>query len=199
MTKPYTHSYSSLKLYKLCPKQYHATYIAKSVKRGTSPALEKGIRMHKHMEDAVSKGTELPKTLTNWTPLTSLLRKAGAKVEKELAITKKGEDTSFWGKDAHLRGKVDVVIENRVIDWKSGQVRPDTFQADVYQVLMGVPIDFSLVFLEHSTVIKINPDEHAAHRVHSTIEQIERDKEFITKPSYLCRWCPVTTCKYNGG
>lgn len=192
-----THSYSSLKLYKQCPKQYKALYIDKSIKRQSSPALEKGIRMHKHMEDAVNHATKLPRTLAKWEPLVSKLRRAGAEAEKEFAVTEQLEPTTFWSKNAWLRGKVDIMLPGRVIDFKSGQVRPDPFQGEFYRVLAREPIRFNLVYLEHNTVVRTRPPENSIDNIRVVAYSAEHDTRFPARPSFLCRYCPVKTCKYN--
>ena len=198
------HSYSALKCFSTCPRQYEALYLTKSVKRTSSPALEKGIAWHEALEKAVRDNTPLPSHLSKWQPLANTLRKAGAQVEVKLAMDREGNPCGFWDKHAWLRGAIDVDTGQLLLDWKTGKVYPDPLQADVYTALKRaslpkLKVDFHFVYLEHSKVVTMKPNQDATNRVVQYIARVEQAETYPPRPCFACRWCPVTQCEYNGG
>lgn len=196
------HSYSALKAFGTCPRQYEALYLLRSVKRGPSPALEKGIEWHEALEHAVKRGAPLPKHLHPWQSLADRLRAAGAQAEVKLAIDREGKPCDFWDRNAWLRGAIDVDAGTLLVDWKTGKVYPDPFQADVYVALKRatqpkLKVDFHFVYLEHKKVVTLKPNQDAADRVRTYIARVEQAETFPPRPCFACRFCPVTDCEYN--
>ena len=200
------YSYSSLKMYQTCPAQWDAVYRRKAVRREESPALAKGIRIHAQLEEAVLKGTPAPV----WTPpgLMATLQDNTVVVEAEYAITFDMTPCGFWDEAAWLRGKVDVAMVRGpkaiVLDWKTGQVRVDPLQADVYATLLRaahgstLAITFSFIFVEQAQTVTLKPDSGAEERVRAIIDTIEADEVFEPTPCWACYYCPVVSCEHQG-
>lgn len=202
-----THSYSSLKTYKTCPRQYEALYVTKTVKRTSSPALEKGTEVHQHFEDALNrKAPDLPNKWGKWQPLVETLRKGPVEPEVRLAIDREGKPCDFWDKNAMLRGAIDVRLMDGdrvlMLDWKTGKVYPDRAQADVYAMMQwaqtpDVKIKFSFVYLEHNKTVPVDVDKGATRRVQQLIDTVDAATTFSPRPCFACRFCPVMTCEYH--
>jgi len=201
-----THSYSAIKAYNTCPRQYEALYVKKTHKRGSSPALDKGIKYHEALENVVKYGQGLPSYLKQWEDLAYKLHLGGAEAEPRLAIDGNGEPCDFFDDKAKLRGAIDVDWTHDgtslMLDWKTGKVYPDPLQADIYAVMKWaqqpeLQISFKFVYLEHDHVVPEHPDKGAVARVWDQIERIETTTEYPPRPCFACRFCPVTECEYN--
>src|SRR5690625_5780804 len=109
------YSYSAIKSYSTCPRQYHHRYVLKDLPPvdWDTPALRKGREVHEALERAVLEGNDAPELgpHTFWTPpaLLSKLHKAGARAEVRMAIREDDSPYDFFAKDARFRG----VIEDR--------------------------------------------------------------------------------------
>lgn len=199
-------SYSAIKTYNTCPRQYEALHLLKTHKRESSPALEKGIEFHKKLEDAIRDGKGLPQKLKSWEVLASKLHQGGAVPERKMAVDRNLQPCDFFDDHAWIRGVIDVDFEvgNTClqIDWKTGKVRPDALQADFYALLKwaqnpNLTIDFKFAFLEHNVVHPVHPTTKAKDEVPAMVSRIEMAEEFPPTPSFLCRYCPVYECEHN--
>lgn len=199
------YSYSSLRAFSHCPRHFKARYIDKIVKFETSPALEKGRRVHEALESALTNGEPAPV----WTPpgLIEKLRRAGAEPEVRLAVDANWQPVDFWDKSAMFRGAIDVDLTtpkvSLMIDWKTGQVRPDEFQADSYAALKraavgkNIPVQFHWVFVDQKETRMTAPGEKARDRVQMFIDRAESATDFPPRSHFGCRWCPLLECEYN--
>lgn len=199
-----THSYTSLSTWLTCPAKYNAIYIDKRVKRGTSPALERGLQTHERLQMAVRTGVE-PEGLRLPPKLIQSLHAAQAETEVCLRIREDGSPTTDKAASA-LVGYLDVLLQHQnralCIDWKTGKFRPDMFQADVYRTLVEAhhattSFEFAWVYTDLGRVHTVCPDAGATARVASVMWQVEADDKFRPIPGPLCRWCPVHECRYN--
>jgi hypothetical protein len=197
-------SYSRIKVWVECPRKYKAIYIDKSVKRTDSPALARGRELHERLEAAVKTGTP-PSNITLPPGLIETLHRGQAKAEIGFGIDENGQPVqdvkrSFLG--GYLDAFLLVTQRAMVLDWKSGRFNPDPLQADVYSVLVRANTDakhveFVWVYVDASRTHSITPDDHAKDRVFGLIDQISSDTEYAPTPNPLCRFCPVTNCRYN--
>lgn len=199
------HSYSAMKTFATCPRQYEALYLLRNVPRKSSPALEKGIAWHEAMEKAL-EGAPLPAHLTWWQGLVDKLRAAGAVPERKVAVTRELKPTGFFDDDVWLRGAIDVQLHGGkrclMIDWKTGKVYPDPLQAEVYALMQwaehpAVTIGFAFAYLEHKRTVSVDVDKGSTARVVAFLERIEATEVFTPRPCFACRFCPVTSCEYN--
>ena len=148
---------TSLQKFLQCPKQFHAMYIERSLPRPSSPAMQRGERIHKFMELAVSKGWQeaerdvsmqddqhlLPR-MRGAVEAIERLRRAGWTVttEQELATDGNGGMRGWWDNDVYLRCKVDVLAVSpgkdrcMVFDWKTGRSEVDATQLHINSMLV---------------------------------------------------------------
>ena len=213
-------SYSSLSLYKQCPRKYHRLRIVKDIKEPSSQHLIYGNEVHKACEDYGKDGTPIPKKYAFAKPYVDKLLKAkGDKLfEYRMGLTEDLEPCKFFDKDVWWRGIADLVIVNGnkalLIDYKTGK---SAKFADVHQLQL-----LSLALFAHFpelTTIKggllflVSQEFVGATYTRDEIEtgwdywnkdvqrlslSIEAD---VWNPyeNFTCRnWCPVTDCEYNG-
>lgn len=215
------HSFSKIKAFETCPRQYHAVHVLKAYPRVETSATIYGTELHKHAENFIAAGTPVPEGFKFLQPtLDAVARMSGRKfAELQMAVDEKLQPCAFDSKDYWLRGIADVVVldddnfTGRVLDWKTGGNRyPDTDQLMVMSlmVLKHQPhirsMSGGLVFVLKGTVTKYKmhrDDEHALwwqwrERVAKLDAALHHDN-WPAKPSGLCReYCPVTTCEHCG-
>jgi CRISPR/Cas system-associated exonuclease Cas4 (RecB family) len=196
------HSATSLKTWTNCPRLFKAKYIDKIIPYKEHPAAARGIAIHKELEDAVRAGADP----SCWTPegLIAMLHNKRAHIEVEMALTREGKPTRYSSAKAWLRGKMDVLLlgaKALVIDWKTGKVRPDKVQADMYTAIVNqtyaMSVEFRLVYVDQKQVVPLTRDAGAFERVKALAEQVEADSDFLPNPGWLCRYCDFTACRYN--
>jgi len=208
--KQYVHSYTALKMHMQCPALFHAKYIARTAKQETSPAMDRGNRIHADLERAIKQPGTAPPSEPYWTPpgLTDLLHAAGAQAEIGMGVDANGASCDPFAPDVLLRGWMDVRAEDAngtlICDWKTGKYRPDMLQADVYATLERAkhgrddyPVTFTWIYVDERRIHPTRPDRYAADRVYDAMDRIERDQEYRPTQNFGCRWCPVAQCKFN--
>lgn len=123
-------SFSSLKAFKTCPKQYYHLRVAKDYKQDdNTEALMYGKDFHKSAEDYVRDGTPLPEKYNYAKPYLDTLRTIPGDIycEHEMGLTKDLRPCTFHDPEAWHRGIADLIIINkatgmaRVIDYKTGK------------------------------------------------------------------------------
>ena len=213
-------SYSSLSLFKQCPRKYYHLRVAKDIKEPRSRALIYGNRVHKAAEEYVKNNVEIPKPFEYIKKsVDAILESFKGEVlcEEKLGVTKDLEPCSFYAKDVWYRGIVDLLIIQKdkavIIDYKTGKHpdRADTDQLELMSLAVFKHYPFvteikaGLLFLVKKALIKAK---------YSSDEQDDlwvkwRDEIDILNTCYVndvwnarenftCRgWCPVISCEYN--
>jgi CRISPR/Cas system-associated exonuclease Cas4 (RecB family) len=205
-------------MFQQCPLRYYRQRILKDVKDKQSKEMLDGHRIHKLLEDRL-KGSDLPLDFEKYEPLCKAVEKLASAgelhVEYEMVLTKDLKPTSWWGRDAWLRSKLDVLVivgdTAVVMDWKTGKRSVDQFQLEMFaaQVFLQMPhinkVKTSLVWLkslEQDVEEYERSDSHVLWEKVFTeiraIENAEKSKEWVARPSALCNWCPCqSTCKFS--
>ena len=154
-------SYSSIKTFRDCPRQYRANYVDKDLPYERSPAAERGERIHAGMERMIwdpdyaipdepavtANAKRLLKALhlDRFERLERFLERGWQiSVENELAITREFEAVDYHDKRAWLRGRLDLVMAPPqdgvkpvlMIDWKTGKTPGDILQLCVAAALL---------------------------------------------------------------
>lgn len=218
MTK-LSHSYSALKLYDNCPKNYFHQRVEKSVKDGGNAVTAYGERVHKALEDRLGKSEPLPQETRKYEALCARIETlvtggAVLTVEEEMTLNQHLEPTGWWDNDAWLRSKLDVLVRRgpkaHVFDWKTGKRRPDFDQLELFalQVFKHYPeierVKASFVWLQDMRTDSesyLRSDAPALlTKVLGKVGRIEGSLEhnnWPAKPSGLCNWCPCKSfCEY---
>lgn len=215
------HSYSGIKAYETCPRQYHETKILKLYPREETEATVYGTRLHSAAEEFILHGTPLTPEFKFLQPTLDMLAAMPGKKypELEMAIREDRSVCDFKAPDYWVRGIADLVIvdeENytaRVFDYKSGSDKyPDTDQLMLMSLLIFEhfpnvkQVSGGLLFVLRDTVRKyrVNKDMQATlwwkwrERV-AKLDASLHHNVWNAKSSGLCRkHCPCIGCEYNG-
>lgn len=210
-------SYSSLKEYLNCPRQYEETRIKKNFKKQVTQQMLYGTEVHKALEDYISEGKELLKNYQRFKPvLDTLLEIPGKRYpEHRMAVTEKKEPCTFGAKDYWVRGIADLLVVDKdtayIVDYKTGSNRyPDTDQLKLMALLTFANFEnithvkAGLLFVMHDSFITEDyklekadklwePFEHKITRLKLSFE----NNSWPPNPTPLCGWCSVRTCEFH--
>ena len=209
MVKPLAHSYSALKQYENCPKQYQMQRITKEIKPSFGEASIYGNRIHEQLDQRM-KGQALPEESVKYEELCQQLElmTGDLQTEQEMTLNMRLEPTGWWDSDAWFRAKVDVLIRNNtkavVIDWKTGKHRPDFFQLELFalQTFSHYPdideVKSCFVWLKDlcmDSEVYLRSEAPALwDKFHGKVKRIQDSLDtgnWPAKPSGLCPWCPA--------
>ena len=131
----FTWSFSALKEYVNCPRQYQELKVLKRYEKKATEQMLYGTVVHKACEDYVAEGKPLEKNYLRFKPvLDSLVAIPGTKYpEHEMALTRDKEPCGFKDENRWVRGIVDLLIVDGdqafIVDYKTGSNRyPDPKQ-----------------------------------------------------------------------
>lgn len=209
-------SFSSLKDFINCPKQYYHTKVAKDFEKRASEQMLYGTAVHKALEDYVRDGTPLAKNYEIFKPqVDALLDIPGTRYcEHEMALDRDKKPCGFKADDRWVRGVVDLLIVDGnsayIVDYKTGSNKyPDPKQLKLMALMTFVHfpevelIKAGLLFVMHSTFID---ERYKREDVDSLWALFEPDLKRLeiafenavwpAKAGGLCGWCPVSSCKF---
>ena len=127
MTKVAPWSFSKIKAFEQCPKQFYHEKILKEHPFVATNATRYGTEFHTAAEVFVRDSTPLDKRFIFALPmLKSLLAKRGEKIpEQKMGLTENLQPCGFFSKDVWFRGIADLIILDDdlawVIDYKTGK------------------------------------------------------------------------------
>jgi RecB family exonuclease len=213
-------SFSSLKQFKTCPKQYYEIRVAKNYRSRDSADSLYGKAVHKALEDYVRDSTPLPANYARFAKLVDpLLEIPGTRYcEYEMALRRDKTPCEFTAPDYWVRGITDLLIVDDDtaynIDYKTGK----TGYADTTQLMLMALMTFhhfpkvqrvkaGLMFLVYDQFF---PEEYVREKedqywkqFYETLDRLElsfQNSLWPANPTGLCRrHCPVETCKFYGG
>jgi len=220
MTKPLAHSYSAIKQYEICPKQYKLQRITREVKASFGEASIYGNRIHDQLDLRLKDAAKdpLPDESAKYEQLVVGIEAMPGVIlsENEMTLNIDLNPTGWWDKDAWLRSKIDVLVMHEdsavVIDWKTGKHRPDFSQLELFaiQTFKHYPdinqIKSSFVWLKDMKMDHMTYDRSDAPilwaKLLARIANIEKslaDDKWPATPSGLCPWCPVEShmCEFK--
>ena len=215
----YTWSYSALKEYTNCPKQYQEIKVLKRVSKKQTEQMMYGTEVHKALEDYVRDGTPLLKNYQRFQGvLDALIDIKGKKYpEHEMALDRDKHPIAFDSDDRWVRGIVDLLIVDgdtaHIIDYKTGSNKyPDSKQLKLMALMTFAHfpevnnIKAGLLFVMHNSFM---PEEYTRDDIESMwnyfIPDLERltvsyqNDTWMANPTPLCGWCPVKECEYHKG
>mgnify|MGYP003652135859 CR=1 FL=1 len=213
-------SFSRIKAFDTCPKQFYHTSVLKQFPYVESDAMRYGTEFHKAAEDFIRDGTPVPERFAFSQPvLDSLAAKPGRKLcEYKFGLTAALEPCDFFAKDVWFRGIVDLIIIDgdvaTIIDYKTGKSAKYAERGQLELMALAMFKHFpeikvvrgGLLFVIANEMVKAKYDiegESALWKKWLT-EYAKMEKAFEVdvwnpRPSGLCkRHCPVQECVHNG-
>lgn len=216
-------SYSSLKKFKTCAKQYYEVKIAKNYEEPAfTEATLYGSSFHEAAEHYVRDGTPLPEAFAYVKQHLDTLRSIpGEKLcEFEMGLTKDLEPCGFKDENVWCRGIADLLIVNRdkgtarIVDYKTGKSAKyaDTAQLELMALMVfkHFPevrrVKAGLLFVVANDFKKAEYDKTQEKNYWRTwmqdigrLEAAHRSGVWNPSPSGLCRkHCAVLSCPHNG-
>lgn len=209
-------SYSSLKDYLNCPKQYYHLKVAQDYVKKPTENMLYGSEVHKALEDYVRDGKPLAKNYERFKAvLDELIAIPGTKYpEHKMALTREKKVCAFDDKERWVRGIVDLLIVDGdtayIVDYKTGNNRyPDPKQLKLMALMTYAhfpevnQIKAGLLFILRNAFV---PEEYERNQIdelwtpfNQDITRLELSYEnsaWPASPSGLCGWCPVDSCKF---
>ena len=210
-------SFSSLKDYVTCPKQYYEVKVAKNFKKHPTQQMLYGLTVHKALEDYVTDNKPLEKNYERYQPmLDALLEIEGERYpEYRMAFNMDLEPCKFGADDYWVRGIVDLLVVGgdtaHIVDYKTGSAKyPDVKQLKLMSLMTYAHfptvqnIKAGLLFVAHNVFINEEYTRDQSEELWKDfIPDLERLKmsydndRWPENPTPLCGWCPVTTCEFN--
>jgi len=213
----FTWSYSSLKQYQNCPKQYQEMRVLKNYTVTENEAMMYGKEVHSALEDYVKEGVELAKNYQRFKPMVDkLIAIPGDKYpEYEMALTYNKEPCDFKSDNRWVRGIADLVIVDKdyafIIDYKTGSNKyPDPKQLRLMALMLFThfpeiqKIKAGLLFVMKNSFL--NEEYHRKDMDKSwkmfeqPLKRLETSYDYDTwvpNPTPLCGWCPVKSCEFH--
>jgi CRISPR/Cas system-associated exonuclease Cas4 (RecB family) len=212
------HSFSSIKQYNTCPRQYYEVKVLKKYPRQETEATIWGSKVHLAAEEHIRDGKPFEFEFPGQDVVQALAARPGTKhCELEMAVNDKLEPVAFDDPNALIRGIADIVIlqgeKSRIGDFKTGSDKyPDTSQLELMALLLFArepevqKSHGALFFLKHNTIVQKITKREDSQRLWADwfgkierIEQAHQTGVWNAKPSGLCKkYCPVVTCEHNG-
>ena len=212
----YTWSFSSLKDFVNCPKQYQEIKVLKRFTKFPTEQMRYGTEVHKACEDYVGEGVPLAENYKRFQPvLDSLVAIPGTKYPEYRMALDKDRQVSAYGKGYWVRGIVDLLIVDGdhafLVDYKTGSNRyPDPKQLKLMALMTFAhfpevnKIKAGLLFVMHESFMD---EEYTRDQIPKLWSYFENDLERLSlsyendtwqaNPTPLCGWCPVRTCEFH--
>lgn len=218
-TKPITWSFSSLKAYQTCARQFYSYKVAKQYVQEETEAIRYGKVLHEAFEYYIKEGRPLGVDFMRFKPVLDALNNIpGTKyTEYEMALTADLKPASgFLGKDVFCRGIADLLIVNGevayVVDYKSGKAKyPDKKQLELMALMVFAhfpdvqTVKGMLLFVHHDVTVKgeykRTQEKELWAKWLNGVEQLKTSHitgSWAPNPSGLCRgWCAVEWCEHR--
>lgn len=215
-----SHSYSAIKQFQNCSKQYYEMRILKKYKSQETDATMYGTRVHLALEEYVRDQKPLPENLSHYQKFVDPLTRITGDIHCELKLGMRDDFSpcGFFDKDVWFRGVPDFLAVNResgvarVGDYKTGKSSryADTDQLELMaaMVMQHFPeinkVKGALIFVVVGDIIKAEFTREQLPEIlskwggkASMIEKVIEKGVVNARPSGLCRFCPVSTCTHN--
>ena len=212
----FTWSFSSLKDYTNCPRQYQEVKVLKNFTKSMTPQMLYGNEVHKALEDYVGEGKPLAKNYERFKPVLDVfVEMEGDKhPEYKMGLDREG-NASPYGKGYWVRGIVDLLIVDGehafIVDYKTGSNKyPEPKQLKLMALMTFAhfpevqKIKAGLLFVMHDSFLS---EEYTRDDVEKLWGHFKPDLERLglsyendvwqTNPTPLCSWCPVKTCEFH--
>ena len=213
-------SFSRIKAFEQCPKQFYHEKILKQYPVVETEAMRYGTEFHKAAEDFMQGDEPLdPRFSFALSALESLKAKRGDKLcERKMGLTENLEPCDFFADDVWFRGIADLIILDDdlawVIDYKTGKNARYADKGQLELMALTVFKHFpqvkkvraGLLFVISKDLIKDSYEEQTSPILwnkwlanYNRMETAFNTDVWNPKPSGLCRrHCPVVECVHNG-
>ena len=213
-------SYSKIKAFEQCPKQFYHDKILKEVPFKETEATLYGTAFHTAAENYIGKDEPLPSKFSfAQKMLDSLKNKQGEKLcELKLGITEDLEPCGFYDENVWFRGIADLIILDGdlawVIDYKTGKSSKYADKGQLELLAMSVfkhypqvkTVRAGLVFVISNDLVKSTYTEYDKPKLwekwlakYKQMETAAVEEVWNAKPNGLCRrHCPIIECVHNG-
>jgi RecB family exonuclease len=213
-------SYSRMKAFENCPKQFYHMNVLKEYPFQQTEAMRYGTEFHKACEEYIRDGAPVPKKFDFIEPtLQKLAEMEGKKhCELKMGLTADLEPCGFFDKKVWFRGVADLIIINgeeaRYVDYKTNKdakyADPGQLQLMALCIFKHFPqvkkVKGGLIFVIANSLVK--QDYTAADEAvlwkpwlskYAALEKAYETGVWNPRPSGLCRkHCPVVECAHNG-
>ena len=222
MSKAAPWSFSRIKAFEQCPKQFYHEKVLKQYPFIQTDAMIYGNQFHKACEDYIGKGEPLPERFMYIKDaLDKLNQREGVKIcEQRLGVTANLEPCTFGARNVWFRGIVDLAILDEdsgigwIIDYKTGKSAKYADKGQIELMALAIfahypkitSIRAGLLFVVANKLVKETYE--VADRAnlwekwssnYATMEKAFEADVWNPRPSGLCkRHCPVTECAHNG-
>jgi len=210
-------SYSGLKDYVNCPRQYYEVKVAKNFTKRPTQQMLYGTAVHKALEDYVGEGKPLEKNDERYQPmLDALMTIEGERIpEYRMANNTELEPCTWGAEDYWVRGIVDLLVLGGdtayIVDYKTGSAKyPDVNQLKLMSLMTYAHfpnvehIKAGLLFVAHNTFInEVYHRDQSEDLWKDFLPDLERLKlsydndKWPENPTPLCGGCPVTSCQFH--
>lgn len=211
-------SFSSLEMYRNCPKQYQEVRELKNFVDDPNTEWRMwGNRVHEAMANALSKGAPLPQGMEVWQPIADKFKsvRGTLQVENQLAINEAFQPCTWFDKKTWARSVLDAIwIDGelaKVVDWKTGkQKSSDQLALFALITFCHFPqvqrVNTAFVWLKTGAMTPEKFTRADVPRLWQLflpdVKRIEASKlnnVWTPRTSGLCNaHCPVVTCQFNG-
>lgn len=223
MSKPATPapwSFSRIKAFETCPKQFYHTTVLKQFPYVETEAMRYGTEFHEAAEHFIRDGTPVPDRFAFARPvLDALAAKPGEKLcEQKLGLTAKLEACGFFDTNVWFRGVVDLLIidgdEATIVDYKTGKSARYAEKGQLELMALSVfrhfpqvqKIKAGLLFVIANDFVKASYERTGQNELwrkwlvnYGSMETAFETQVWNPKPSGLCkRHCLVTECPHHG-
>ena len=212
-------SYSGLKDFVNCPRQYNEVKVLKRYEKKTTVEMRYGTQVHSALEDYVKEGKPLAKNYEHFAKQLDPLRDMeGVKYpEYRMALTINKQPCTFRAKDYWVRGIADLMVvdgdQGYIVDYKTGSNKyPDPKQLQL-MALMGFEyfpevthFKAGLLFVAHNDFVT---SEYQREKIDKywddfapQLKRLQLSYEngvWQENPTPLCGWCPVSDCTHYKG
>ena len=213
-------SYSSIKKYNTCPKQFFHVKVVKDCEDPKTDATDYGKEFHEAAEFYIRDGVALPPQFAFVKEaLDKLNAYSGEKhCEFKMGLTANLEPCDFFAKDVWWRGVADLLIidgtEARCIDYKTGKSAKYADMDQLELMAMAIFKHFPQVEVVRGGLLFVLAKAFPKAKYHienegkmwekwlseyKRMEMSHKTGVFNPKPSGLCiKHCPVLSCPHNG-
>ena len=208
-------SFSSLKDYVNCPRQYAEIKVLKRFEKRPTPQMLYGTAVHKALEDYVGEGKPLPDDYQRYASQLDPLRDMEGEKYPEFRMAVDFDRqpckwTKYW-----VRGIVDLLVVDGemgfIVDYKTGSNRyPDPKQLKLMALMTFAhfphvnKIKAGLLFVMHESFMD---EEYSRDQIPKLWNYFSADLERLNisyendvwnpNPTPLCGWCPVKSCEFH--